>query len=393
MKTSVPLLIASDDGDDLNDIHRHLKTIFAHTGGATDTAEGGDFISGRESCVIALAFRTLEDAEEHYTALLRHAIHNRPVRHRTILLCHTHEARDACSAAMRGRFDDFVLFKPLADPCLLRFRSYRLARSLETEERIKRVVGEQAARRSRHITQRAMENVHRDQRRLQQQTVEDHRRLRNQMVHHINNLEVSLDSPEYADAVEVRDRERLGAHLDAGVRNDLEEELAAFKQNLTASIDQLVERYHHIKEEAEGALARITPQAETQAMTVLVVEDDAEVNDTVREFLEMDNHQVLQAFDGDNGYFSAVHNVPDLMLIDIRLPKLSGVELAMKLKAHDKTRFIPIIIVTGNATRQVVESCRRAGVNEFLVKPLTYEVLHEKIETVMRPRGRQPRPG
>lgn len=382
MKTSVPLLIAGDDASDLDEIARHLSPNFPRKGTATEAAKAGRFIMGRPFCVIALSFRTLEGAQDAYTDMLRQAMRDRPGSHRTLLLCASADARAACSAVTRGRFDDFVVFKPLSDPCLLRFRAYRLARSLETEDRIKRTVGEQSLARSRQATDKAMASIAQDQKTMADQAQEDQIRLRNQVRQHLADFEARLGGPELAGAVKVLDQDALAAGFRDGIRMDLDKELEDFKNRLSASIDDMVMRYKTVKEQAEAALTARAVTVDKPPLSIMVVDDDTELNDTIREMLEMDDHQVIQAFDGDGGYFTAVSEPPDLLLIDINLPKLNGMDLCRMLKAHPKTRDIPIVIVTGNATRPVVESGRQIGVREFLVKPFTYDALREKVGKV-----------
>lgn len=381
MKTSVPLLIAGDDAGDLEEIARHLSPNFPRKATATETAKGGRFIMGRHLCVIALSFRTLEGAQDAYTEMLRLAMPDRPGSHRTLLLCTSNDGRGACSAVTRGRFDDFVVFKPLSDPCLLRFRAYRLARFLETEDRIKRTVGEQNLARSRQATDRAMASIERDQQAMATQVRADHAELRNRVRQHLSDFETRLGGPDFAGAVKVLDKGALAAGFQDGIRSDLEEELEAFKKRLSASVDDVVARYKTAREQAGAALAGMAA-AHRPPLSVMVVDDDPELNDTVREMLEMDDHQVIQAFDGDSGYFQAVSQRPDLLLVDINLPKLNGMELCQMLKSHPRTRDIPIVVVTGNATRPVVEAGRRIGVREFLVKPFSYEALRDKVKKV-----------
>src|SRR6056297_1275560 len=382
MKTSIPLLIAGDDAGDLDEIARHLSPNFPRRGKATEAAKAGRFIMGRDLCVIALSFRTLEGAHDAYTDMLRQAMADRPGSHRTLLLCTSSDARGACSAVMRGRFDDFVVFKPLSDPCLLRFRAYRLARSLETEDRIKRTAGEQKLAHSRQVTDRAMASMAQDQQTMAAQTRADQAELRTRVGQHLTDFETRLGGPDFADAITVLDKDALATGFQDGIRNDLEQELEAFKKRLTTSIDEVVARYKAIREEAEAALAGLVAAAERTPLSVMVVDDDPELNDLVREMLEMDDHQVIQAFDGDSGYFQAVSHTPDLLLVDINLPKLNGMDLCGMLKTHPRTRDIPIVVVTGNATRELVESARQIGVEEFLVKPFTYEALQEKVKKV-----------
>lgn len=131
-------------------------------------------------------------------------------------------------------------------------------------------------------------------------------------------------------------------------------------------------------------------QVEFQRLRFLVVEDDEPMRRILRAMLEgFGSRDVFEAADGAAGLeaFTAQH--PDIVVIDWELPLLDGVEATRRMRDPDKSPnpFVPIIMVTGYAERRRVLAARNAGVNEFLVKPISAQALYERILTIVaRPR-------
>jgi two-component system, cell cycle response regulator DivK len=103
---------------------------------------------------------------------------------------------------------------------------------------------------------------------------------------------------------------------------------------------------------------------------VLLVED----NDTIRSafaiLLEESGYVVLQAGAGAEAIQIAGQGATDLILLDLGLPDLNGLEVTRRLKADERTRRIPVIALTGRALPSDVEACRTAGCSGYFAKPV-----------------------
>ncbi|CAN5507385.1 response regulator [soil metagenome] len=107
--------------------------------------------------------------------------------------------------------------------------------------------------------------------------------------------------------------------------------------------------------------------------TVLVVEDNA-ANMTLATFLlESAGHTVLSATDAEVGVSIARTRQPDLILMDIQLPGMDGLEATGLLKAHESTRNIPVIALTALAMKGDEERIRAAGCDGYIAKPMRYK--------------------
>ncbi len=113
---------------------------------------------------------------------------------------------------------------------------------------------------------------------------------------------------------------------------------------------------------------------------ILYVEDNPQNKRLVNKVLTAKGYQVLEAEDGLQGVDMALTERPDLILMDINIPGVDGMEATARLKASD-VKYIPIIALTANAMRGDRERIMAAGCDEYLQKPLSNALL---LETVQR---------
>ena len=113
---------------------------------------------------------------------------------------------------------------------------------------------------------------------------------------------------------------------------------------------------------------------------VLVVEDNTANMELVTALLDEEGHTVIPARDGAAGLSLANERLPDIILMDISLPLINGLDATTILKREGRTRDIPIIALTAHAMRGDRERCLQAGCNDYETKPLNGPRLMEKIE-------------
>jgi len=101
---------------------------------------------------------------------------------------------------------------------------------------------------------------------------------------------------------------------------------------------------------------------------ILVVEDEATLQKALVEVLEQAGYETLSALDGEKGFELAKDNIPDLILLDIILPKMDGFEVLKGLKADPKLANIPVIILTNLGDVSSVQQALELGANSYLVK-------------------------
>ena len=102
---------------------------------------------------------------------------------------------------------------------------------------------------------------------------------------------------------------------------------------------------------------------------ILHIEDNPSNRKVVQHILRCTSHRLIEAVNGQEGLEMAAREVPDLILLDIQLPKLSGYEVARRLKADEKLKHIPIIAVTSYALSGDDHKAIEAGCDAYIAKP------------------------
>ncbi|MFA5175284.1 MAG: response regulator transcription factor [Patescibacteria group bacterium] len=101
---------------------------------------------------------------------------------------------------------------------------------------------------------------------------------------------------------------------------------------------------------------------------ILLVEDDPFLSDIYKKKFEMEGFKVSLARDGEKAVNDANKKSPDLILLDVLLPKLDGFAVLEKLKSDKKTKNIPVVLLTNFGQKEDVEKGMKAGAVEYLIK-------------------------
>jgi len=102
--------------------------------------------------------------------------------------------------------------------------------------------------------------------------------------------------------------------------------------------------------------------------TILLVEDDQFLAELYATKLNLEGYEVILASDGERGLKLATDKVPNLILLDIILPKMDGFEMLKKLKSNKKTSAIPVILLTNLSQKDEVKKGLNLGANDYLIK-------------------------
>ncbi|PQJ77842.1 response regulator [Polaribacter porphyrae] len=124
-----------------------------------------------------------------------------------------------------------------------------------------------------------------------------------------------------------------------------------------------------------------------KSLKVLLVEDNLiEIMKMKRTIsLLKSKHTIHEAKNGEEAlqFLEDKSNLPDIILLDLNMPKISGIEFLKILKADDDLKHIPTIILTTSSNQKDLLECYRTGMSGYVLKPLKYEDYVKKIETVL----------
>jgi len=126
---------------------------------------------------------------------------------------------------------------------------------------------------------------------------------------------------------------------------------------------------------------------ETTLPLVLVVEDYQDAREMYAAYLQFSGYRVAEATDGLEAIEKTNELLPDIILMDLALPRMDGWEATRRLKANDRTRHIPIVALTGHALAGHAEGARLAGCDSFVTKPCLPDALVAEIHRMLEGRS------
>jgi two-component system, cell cycle response regulator DivK len=124
---------------------------------------------------------------------------------------------------------------------------------------------------------------------------------------------------------------------------------------------------------------------------VLVIEDYQDAREMYAAYLSFSGFRVAEASNGEEGIQRALELMPDIILMDLALPRMDGWEATRRLKGDERTRRIPIVALTGHALAGHAEGARQAGCDSFVTKPCLPDALVAEIQRMLTERSEQAR--
>lgn len=118
------------------------------------------------------------------------------------------------------------------------------------------------------------------------------------------------------------------------------------------------------------------------AKKILLIEDDEKISDLVKELLEEENYVVDQEFDGESGFFKALEEPYNLILLDIMLPKMNGFKVCSKLRSVGNQT--PILMLTAKSGEYDLEEGLDTGADDYLKKPFSSVELKARVRALLR---------
>lgn len=118
------------------------------------------------------------------------------------------------------------------------------------------------------------------------------------------------------------------------------------------------------------------------AQTVMLVDDDPQLRHVVSMFFELEGYNVVQARDGREAIAMLGEYVPDVILLDLLMPDISGIEVCQHVRGDRRLKEIPVVVFTAAEMKE--EELRAAGADRFITKPHSLEGLRRVVRTLIK---------
>lgn len=124
--------------------------------------------------------------------------------------------------------------------------------------------------------------------------------------------------------------------------------------------------------------------ANSAKLDVLVVEDDPMISMMISKILELNDYSVRTAIDGEEALRAVEAQAPDLVILDVNMPKINGYEVCRKIRMDARFEKVLVLMITANADKQEQVKGFQAGADDFIVKPFNYDELLTRVLSTLK---------
>jgi CheY-like chemotaxis protein len=123
---------------------------------------------------------------------------------------------------------------------------------------------------------------------------------------------------------------------------------------------------------------------------ILIAEDERDIRELVAFTLRFSGYEVVAVENGAEAVQAALVEMPDLILMDVRMPRMTGYEACQHIKADERLRHIPVVFLSAKGQDSEIQAGLDAGALEYLLKPFAPMELSEKVKELLEKYGKQP---
>lgn len=116
---------------------------------------------------------------------------------------------------------------------------------------------------------------------------------------------------------------------------------------------------------------------------ILVAEDERDIRDLLAFTLQFAGHQVVTVSNGEEAWLAAPQVMPDLILMDVRMPRMTGYEACERIKADPQLSHIPVVFLSAKGQEAEIQAGLQAGAAEYLLKPFAPDELSRKVSELL----------
>jgi CheY-like chemotaxis protein len=116
---------------------------------------------------------------------------------------------------------------------------------------------------------------------------------------------------------------------------------------------------------------------------ILIAEDERDIRDLITFTLRFAGHEVVATTNGEEAYQRALEDPPDLILLDVRMPRMTGYEACKRIKAEESTSDIPIVFLSAKGQEMEVRTGLEAGAEKYILKPFSPDQLTQEVSKIL----------
>ena len=121
---------------------------------------------------------------------------------------------------------------------------------------------------------------------------------------------------------------------------------------------------------------------------ILIAEDEPDIRDLITFTLGFAGYEVVAASNGEEAVKLAFEVIPDLIIMDVRMPRMTGYEACEQIKADSRTKHIPVIFLSAKGQEAEIQTGLQAGAVEYLLKPFAPDQLTSRIQAILSKKGK-----
>lgn len=382
MKVPPCILVVSEVGSDAELVRELLREEFEHVEISTHPGRAVADFERHQPQVLVLAFNKLEKAERYYLGLYRLSTQVHALPHRTLILCNKDDLRQVYELCKKEYFDDYILFWPMThDAPRLLMAVHHALRQLSVASMPN--LGEIATQARRLADLEAQLDRYAAQGSQQVEAASlSLRQAEQEIGAALDRFSDRLSDGDHPALVEVKDRKGLQREIDKLKSEEIDKRfrfvgaaVQPVRQWVSALKDAFGGQVESVRALHDLAL-RIRP-------VVLIVEDDAFQHAILKQMLADMDLDLVFATSGMEALATLHKHRPNLILMDVDLPGIDGIETMRRLKAIESFARIPVIVITGHSEKAVVMESLKAGAADFAVKPYDKDVLRAKVRNYL----------
>jgi CheY-like chemotaxis protein len=380
---TISILIATDNNEQAQKIVAQLAIDYEDIVISISHKSSINDFDKHQPDILILAFANLAIVEQYYDDLYQSSSHITICTHRTLLLCHKDDLNQAHELCKQETYDDYILFWP--EP----YDNHQLPRTihhatLSLEAAKLSAANAEITHQVRRLTnpQPKFETTLKSAYQLLETIKQTIEQIKLDQTDVLTSFLQSLSLTEFHDLI------------DNSADKNLEPLIKELQENLIYQhLSQLDLPLFKINKCLNDLQPQVTALIDDVRLlqvvvhksqpTVLIVDDDKFTQMLINDIVSTENYSVLYASSGIEALKTLRKHKPDIILMDMKMPTLDGVETIRRIKDSPKFASIPIIMVTGNnAKKDVIESLK-AGAADFVFKPISHGILLDKMEALL----------